>query len=55
MKDCSISKGKKKCLNTLTIQSLRNVNKPKKGFKVNVELYKIAGNQNFLLPQCFNL
>ena len=30
--------------------------KPMKAFKVNVELYKIAGNQYFLLiPQYFNL
>ena len=35
-------KKKKGCLNTLTIQSFRNVNEPKKAFKVNVELFKIA-------------
>ena len=40
-------KKKKIMFNTLTIQSLRNVNEPKKAFKVNVELYKIAQNQYF--------
>ena len=29
--------------------------KPMKAYKVNVELYKIAGNQFFLIPQYFNL
>ena len=53
-KDCSFpqlkkKKKKKRCFNTLTIQSLRNVNEPKKAFKVNVELDKIARNQYFLL------
>ena len=29
--------------------------KPMKAYKVNVELYKIAGNQFLLIPQYFNL